>query len=87
VLRITQKNGSTSTTLKIEGRVNGGSVAELAKACLPLLGLPARLVLDLAGVKFIDDAGVEVVRALLRRNVRVRGCSPLVANLLKETQE
>lgn len=87
MLRITQSNGSLTTTLKLEGKLDRGSVAELAKVCLPHLGKPARLVLDFAAVKFIDEAGVKVVCDLVRREVRVRGCSPLIANLLKETQE
>ncbi len=87
MLRITQKNGSRRTTLRLEGKLSQSSVAEFARVCLPHLRLPAGLVLDFAGVKFIDEAGVRVVRGLVRRDVRVRGCSPLVANLLKETQE
>jgi anti-anti-sigma regulatory factor len=87
VLRITASNGSATTTLKLEGKLNRHSVSEFAKSCLPHLEEPGNLLLDFSSLAFVDDAGVKVVRDLIRRNVRIRGCSPLVANLLKETQD
>lgn len=86
MLRITASNGSQTTTLKVEGKLTGRSVGEFSRACLPHLDRPVDLVLDFTAVAFLDDTAVRVVRDLRRRNVRVRGCSPLVANLLKEPQ-
>jgi anti-anti-sigma regulatory factor len=44
-------------------------------------------VLDVRAVSFIDESGIGVVHELMRRGVEVRGCSPLVAGLLREMQE
>jgi anti-anti-sigma factor len=87
VLRITQSNQSGATTLKLEGKLNRHSVGELSRICLPHLDRPTTLLLDLSAVAFIDETGVTAVRNLMRRSVRVHGCSPLVSNLLKETEE
>lgn len=87
MLRITQSNGSTTTTLKLEGKLTRHSIGEFAKSCLPHLEAPGDLVLDFSSLAFVDEAGAEVVRDLVRRSVRIRGCSPLVSNLLKEPQD
>lgn len=87
VLRITPIPEAAATTLKVEGKLTRQSVGELAKACIPHLGRPADLLLDFSSLAFVDDAGIKVVQDLIRRSVRVRGCSPLVANLLKESQK
>jgi anti-anti-sigma regulatory factor len=87
VLRITQSNGCTTTTLKVEGKLTRHSIGEFARTCLPHLDRSGDLVLDFSAVGFVDDAGAAVVRDLVRRSVRIRGCSALVSNLLKEPQE
>jgi anti-anti-sigma regulatory factor len=87
VLLITPTYETAATTLKVQGKLTRQSVSELAKACLPHLERPADLVLDFSSLVFVDEAGVKVVQDLIRRDVRIRGCSPLVANLLKESQE
>jgi anti-anti-sigma regulatory factor len=53
--------------------------------CLPHLGQPAALHLDFSSVSFVDDAAAVVMRDLLRRNVTIRGCSPLISHILKES--
>jgi ABC-type transporter Mla MlaB component len=87
VLRITHHNGLNTTTLNVEGKLTRRTITSLASACLPLLDSPRDLVLDFTHVVFIDEPAAVVVRDLIRREVAVRGCSPLVSNLLKESAQ
>lgn len=86
MLRITVTDSTPSTrTLKLEGRVTGAAVDELRRQCEPLASQELRcLLLDLAGVSFIDAHGLDLFRALDRHNVALTRCSPFVAELLKE---
>jgi anti-anti-sigma regulatory factor len=86
MLRITvTEPTSSSKDLKLEGRITDASVAELRRLCEELLARNhTRLTLDLADVSFIDDAGIDLFRSLARRDVEVTGCSPFLAELLKE---
>lgn len=87
VFRITQVNGqqhSTTTTLRVEGQLHASCLDEFARACEPYLGKPGAVRLDLAGVTFIDDAGVAAIRRLIAAKIMVSGCSPFVNELLKE---
>lgn len=87
MLRITVTNRSgASRTLKLEGRIAGTSVEELRRQCAASVAGNGRthLILDLADVSFVDDAGIEVFRGLRGHNVTVSRCSPFVAELLKE---
>jgi anti-anti-sigma factor len=86
VLRITQSSDRHTTTLRVEGAIDQRNLGELARACLPWLQAPQSLRLDLSAVRFVDSAGLTVLRDLARREVPLLGCSPLVAHLLKETQ-
>jgi len=91
------KISSTTTTanhpalLRLEGQVRGPWVEELRRACEHVLGENGhcgnRLVLDLAGVSFIDADGVALIRELTSRLVRVTSCSPFVAEQLKEVAD
>jgi ABC-type transporter Mla MlaB component len=83
VLRISQVKGDDSIpTLKVEGKLRGPWVAELARACDELQGSSGCVSLDLSAVIFVDTAGVELLRALLGRGVTLAACSGLVAELL-----
>ena len=60
----------------------GPWVEELARFCNELPCSPDCLCLDLAAVTFIDWAGVELLRGLIGRGVRLAACSRLAAELL-----
>jgi anti-anti-sigma regulatory factor len=84
MLRITvTQSASSSTTLKLEGRLAGPSVEEVRRLCEVNRG-DAPVVLDLGEVTFIDHDGVDLFRRLDRRSVEVTGCSPFLTELLKE---
>ena len=70
--------------LKVEGRIVADSVDVLEQEGLHRLGESERLVLDLTGVKFIDDAGIELLKRWSGEQVMlvVRGVSPFLRELL-----
>src|SRR5438046_10754505 len=55
--------------LRVEGRVIGPWVAELRLACEQALGEGVGLALDLSEVAFVDQTGLEFLRALGQRGV------------------
>lgn len=63
MLRITPRDQDTGLTLVLEGKLAGPWVAELAQAWSSWQGRtdPARAVLDMKGVAFIDEAGRELL--------------------------
>jgi ABC-type transporter Mla MlaB component len=83
MLRITRLEGHNSiSTLRLEGKLRGPWVTELARSCNELACSPDRLRLDLSAVTFVDGPGLALVRDLLGRGATLAGCSRLVAELL-----
>jgi ABC-type transporter Mla MlaB component len=83
MLRITHTNGDDLiSTLRIEGKLLGPWVTELARSCDELPCSPDRLRLDLSAVSFVDGPGVALLRDLLGRGATLAACSGLVAELL-----
>jgi ABC-type transporter Mla MlaB component len=83
MLRITHTNGQDSNlTLRLEGKLLGPWVTELARSCDDLSCSPERLRLDLSAVTFVDGPGVALLRDLLGRGAALVACSGLVAELL-----
>ncbi|MGE5278810.1 MAG: hypothetical protein ACM3SU_17605 [Acidobacteriota bacterium] len=75
-LRITRAEGSRSrTTLKLEGKVAAEWVGLLERECSDLLRSRGPVSLDLAGVAFVDRAGVEALERLSRAGVEIH-CRP-----------
>jgi len=84
VLRITLEEGSRPrATLRLEGSVSGAWTALLERECTGLLRAWGALCLDLAGVVFVDQAGIDVLGRLSRAGVEIRGCSATVAGVLE----
>jgi hypothetical protein len=67
--------------LRLEGKLVGPWVGELARVCAELPPGPA---LDLAAVTYLDRAGLALVRTLLDRGATLAACSSLAAALLEE---
>src|SRR5262245_39386146 len=83
VLRITLEEGlRPRATLKLEGSLAGEWTALLERECTGLLRAWGALRLDLAGVGFVDRAGVGVLGRLSRAGAEIRGCTPTVAGVL-----
>jgi len=68
--------------LRLEGRLIGPWVAELRRACEPIIAFRRPLVLDLSDVVFVDAAGLDLVCALAQRGVAL-DCSGFVAEQLR----
>lgn len=84
MLRISQIDGDNSLrTLKLEGKLRGPWVAELARSCDELPCSLDRLSLDLAAVTFADGPGVALLRRLVERGVTLAACSGLVVELMR----
>jgi anti-anti-sigma regulatory factor len=82
VLRITRVNAmDDSDTLKLEGRIAGPWVDELARLTQAPKG-GRRLVLDVTDVSFADDAGVRLLRDLADHQAELRGASMFLAGLM-----
>jgi ABC-type transporter Mla MlaB component len=83
VLKISEMSRSDSAiTFKLEGKVLAPWVDELRRVCTePALAL-RQIHLDLDGVTFLDDAGVELMRELIRQGITIARCSGFIAVLL-----
>jgi RNA polymerase sigma-70 factor (ECF subfamily) len=75
--------GSSTARLRVDGRIVGKTIDELEGACAAALATAEPLVLDLAGVAFVDSDGARAIQALIRDGVVVVGCSPLVDEILR----
>ena len=73
--------------LRLEGQVIGPWVEELRRVCAETLGNNGLggnyLVLDLAGVSFLDADGIALFRELAGRRVSFTNSSPFIAEQLK----
>lgn len=84
MLRITRQESSRETTLQLEGRLTSGELTALDEAWRSCASAGRRVVIDLAGVRFVDAAGAAVLRALRQGPIELMGCSPFVRELLEE---
>jgi hypothetical protein len=82
MLRITRVADPNVRLLKLEGKLMGPWVKELERVCAETSESPARISLDLTGLCFADQAGVNLLRRLLERRVRLAACSGFIAELL-----
>lgn len=83
MLRITPvatTNGSKR--LKVEGRLAGAFVEELARAAAATRNRSEAVAIDLADVTFVDQRGVELLRSLRTAGVDLIDCSQFVQTLV-----
>jgi hypothetical protein len=87
MLRITtiQNNGSAAT-LKLEGKLLEPWIGALLDACRQACEASGPATLDLARLSYVDAPGTIALRDLRCRGVTLTGCTPLVAELLKENE-
>lgn len=85
MIRITTiGNEGLPVVLKLEGKLLEPWIGELHEACRSAGRCASSATLDLSGLSFVDTPGSIALRDLRRRGVKLTGCSPLVAELLKE---
>ena len=83
-LTATDAGDGNGTTLRVEGRLVGAWVDELAQAVAAAMNGCGRVTLDLSGVSFVDARGVECLRGVAKRGGRLVGRSAFVATLIPE---
>jgi anti-anti-sigma factor len=89
MLKISRASDSDSPlVLRLEGQVTGPWVDELRRVCSETIPANAtkadQLVLDLAGVSFLDASGIALLRQLVTGPVSVTNYSVFIAEQLKE---
>jgi ABC-type transporter Mla MlaB component len=85
VLKITRVDDTSDSipTLRLEGKLLGPWVDELRRVCEELHSSPGGLRLNLAGVMYIDPAGIKLLCDLIGRGATVSECTGFVDELLR----
>jgi hypothetical protein len=86
MLRITRTVSGPTTQYRLEGKLIGPWVDELATALSAEKTPIHNIDLHLTNVGFVDDAGAALLRSLLRRGVRIGEKSNYVAAILEVEQ-
>jgi hypothetical protein len=74
---------ASAITFKLEGKVLAPWLGELRRVCTQPPGRSRQFCLDLSAVDFVDVAGMELIRELIRQGVSITRCSGFVAELLQ----
>lgn len=94
VLTVARHDGSTEVTIALRGEIdlaNAGQLRDAIATAVAGAEPDASLVVDLAGLRFIDSAGISVLVAGRRstlaagREFRVAGAAGLVLEVLQLT--
>lgn len=85
MLRITVKlENENSVRLKLDGTISSDNFGELADACSLHHGDDQRtVVLDMAGVAFMNDRAARELINMRDENLTIINCSPFIATLLE----
>jgi anti-anti-sigma regulatory factor len=84
MLKITKvEENETTVVLKLEGKVAEQWAALLDGECRAFLRNQKTLLLDCAGVNFLDARGVDVLRNLPVNEVTIVGAPGIVTELLR----
>jgi anti-anti-sigma regulatory factor len=89
MLRITVLNEPGITRLKLEGKLAHEWVSEAKKAWLALTEMNGHeeIVVDLANVSFVDEAGQQLLTEMRHADAELIGSGPLVSALIDEIEE
>jgi anti-anti-sigma regulatory factor len=88
MLRITEnlENGKT-VRLRLDGSVSAVSLPDLEEICSRHRGTDAKVILlDLAGVVFMNDEVARKFVELRNERLRIINCSPFIEALLKTVE-
>ncbi len=84
MLRIEKVGDDAATViLKLEGRIVAQWVTVLDEECQRVLRRPTPLVLDVAGVTFVDRDGVAMLRKMRNERVQLVNGSVFLRELLR----
>ncbi len=87
LLRISIENTADETTLKVEGKLMGPWIGELAREWKSLLPFPEgrKLFLDLRAMTFVDRAGVETLHGIWRvTGAEILADTPLTRDFVRK---
>jgi anti-anti-sigma regulatory factor len=92
MLKISRVSESDSPlVLRLEGQVTGPWVDELRRTCAETVPNNCtevrQLILDLAGVSFLDANGIALLRQLVTSHVSITNYSVFIAEQLKEVSD
>ncbi len=82
IARVHGRTGDSIVTLRLEGKLVGPWVGELRSTCDELHVPASYLALNLSGVTFVDSAGVDLLRDLMRCGATIEGCRSFISELL-----
>lgn len=88
MLKITTQQRPGSVTFVLEGRLCGPWAAEAELAWFELVASvhAQEILLDLAGVTFIDRDGEALLATMLGRGTKVRASGVMISHLVEEVQ-
>ena len=85
MLRIRRDDVETGrVVLILEGHIVADWAEVLELECEDLRRGGLRVALDLSGVVFISLSGIEALGRLRKAGVAIKGCSPLIADMLEQ---
>lgn len=89
MLKITTKEGAASLTFVLEGRLCRPWIAEAERGWTNLISTAGdkQLVLDLAGLTFVDGDGEALLSSMLESGTQVRARGVLVSHLVAQVQK
>ena len=82
MLRITRQLRADHDALLLEGKLLKDWIEELRHALAQACQGGSAIVLDLSGLRFVDDEGVRFLRECRRRGTSLQRASPFVSALL-----
>ena len=80
-IRIDIESEGPVVVLHVAGQLSGSTITQLTDVCKTMVG---NFVLDLSKLTFADDAGVEVIRTLLGKGLKIRGASTFIQLLIND---
>ena len=80
-VRITKTTTPSTTTLRIDGRLEDSNVGELRRACEQISGA---LKLDLSNLQSADDEGIGALLELLNGGAELTAATPYFELLLEK---
>ena len=86
MLRITATGNDSQTILKLEGKLLEPWIEELRGAYTLAKGRSERVVLNLAGLTYADEAGTRLLGGFVQLGVPIGECSAFVTELLRAPQ-
>jgi ABC-type transporter Mla MlaB component len=87
VLKITRLlHQGGDLTIKLEGQLLSPWISTVREACACPEGRLKSLRLDLGAISFVDSAGLQLLRDLLREGIEIGTCSRFISESLRRQQ-